>query len=35
MVDSSKIKFRPNIVEDIRHGCKHLQRSLVNNSKFF
>ena len=26
--------FSPTIVEEIRHGCKNLQRSLINNSKF-
>ena len=30
-----KSGFSPNVVEEIKHGCKHLQRSLLNNSKFF
>ena len=29
-----KSSFLPNVVEEIRHGCKHLQMSLINNSKF-
>ena len=26
--------FSPNVVKEIRDGCKHLKRSLINNSEF-
>ena len=29
-----KSSFSPNALEEIIHGGKHLQRSLINNSKF-
>ena len=29
-----KSSFSPNVVEEITHGCKDLQRSLIINSKF-
>ena len=30
-----KYSFSPNVaVEEIGHGCKHLQRSLIKNTKF-
>ena len=35
MVGSSKIKFLAKCRREIRHSFKRLQRSLINNSKFF